>query len=65
MPELLWHIATDLGYPDRFAVFVNEATDWEYAWEIDPDESRRTILQEAGNLLATMTAATLDQEPAS
>lgn len=61
--ELLWHIATDLGHPDQLGVFVNEATDWEYAWELDPEESRQHILQAAQTLLSTMTTKTLDQEP--
>jgi hypothetical protein len=61
--ELLWRIATDLGYPDQLGVFVNEATDWDYAWELDPEESRQHILQAAQTLLATMTSETLDQEP--
>jgi hypothetical protein len=61
--ELLWHISTDLGDPAQLAFFVNEATDWEYAWELDHDQSRRHIIEEANSLLATMTAETLDQEP--
>ncbi|WP_380176052.1 hypothetical protein ACFEMC_10365 [Kineococcus sp. DHX-1] len=59
--ELLWRISTDLGYPDQLGVFVNEATDWEYAWELDTEESRQNILQAAQTLLATMTTDTLHQ----
>ncbi|WP_380162625.1 hypothetical protein [Kineococcus sp. R86509] len=61
--ELIWGISSSLGFPDELGVFVNEATDWEYAWELDEDDSRRCIIQGAVELLEAVTQETISQEP--
>jgi hypothetical protein len=60
--ELIWGISTSLGHPDELNSLLNEATDWEYSWEIDYDESRRQIVTYAQELLEVMTLDTLDKE---
>ena len=52
-----------MGIPDELNGLLNEATDWEYAWDLDPDESRQRIVAEAEELLAVMTLGTLDKQP--
>ena len=61
--ELLWSISTSLGHPDELNGLLDEATDWEYVHELDPEEIRQRIVTEAQRLLEVVTIETLDQEP--
>ncbi|ABS03860.1 hypothetical protein [Kineococcus radiotolerans] len=61
--ELIWGISSSLGDPEELNGLLNEATDWEYSWEIDHDQSRRQIIEYAHELLSSMTLDTLDKRP--
>ena len=61
--ELIWRISSSLGFPHELGVFVNEATDWEYAWELDETGSRQRIIEGAVELVEVMTLETINQEP--
>ena len=62
--ELIWGLSSALETPDELDGMLDEATDLDYARDVDREEIRRGILAEAHELLTRLTVERIGTRPA-